>query len=273
MDSMCDQLEVAKHESEALITALEQLRHADRVATIGRLVSSVAHELGNPLNVIELRAQLIASDEVTLPLAKQGALAIVEQTRRMTRSIDEILSFVRVRPPKIARIDLRSVLRQSVALCEHVSKQHGASIVLEVPRHPIAIEGDADKLLQVVVNLVVNGAQAMPDGGLLRVSTEIVRHTPLNDPEGPLREHACIEVSDQGTGMSPETLAKVFRPFFSTRGAEGGTGLGLSVAQGIANDHEGWISASSELGRGSSFKVYLPTLAQTEVPDVDYAGR
>lgn len=272
MDSMCDQLEAAKLESEALIAALEQLRHSDRVATMGRLVSSVAHELGNPLNVIELRAQLIASDEVTLPLAKQGALVIVEQTRRMTRVIDEILSFVRVHPAKIARIDLRAVLRKSVALCERVSKQHGASIVLEVPRHEVAIEGDADKLLQVVVNLVVNGAQAMPHGGLLRVTTSEVSRAPLDDPEGLMREYVCIDVSDQGTGMAPDVLAKVFRPFFSMRGSEGGTGLGLSVAQGIANEHEGWISATSEVDRGSSFKVYLPTVSLKEAHGADHSG-
>jgi len=259
MDAMCDQLEAANRESEALITALEQLRHADRVATLGRLASSVAHELGNPLNVIELRAQLIASGDVgTLPAAKQGALVIVEQTRRMTRIIDEILSFVRVQPAKIARVDLGGLLRKSVALCEHVAKQHRSSISLDTSQEAIEIEGDADKLLQVIVNLVVNGVQAMPAGGVVRITTGTARRASLEDAGGPVRDYVCISVSDHGVGMRPEVLAAVFRPFFSTRSAEGGTGLGLSVAQGIANEHEGWISATSTPACGSSFTVYLP---------------
>jgi signal transduction histidine kinase len=259
MDTLCDQLEIAQHASEAHIAALEQLRHSDRVATLGRLASSVAHELGNPLNVIELRAQMIASDDVTtLARAQESATVIVEQTRRMTRIIDEILSFARIQPPRHERLDLVSVLRKAVVLCEHTSKKRRASIELIVPRKAIEIQGDADTLLQIFVNLVINGVQSMPTGGALRVSTSIERRAALDDPEGEARDYACTDVADCGQGMPDDVIAKVFQPFFSTKVAEGGTGLGLSVAQGIAHAHEGWISASSVVGQGSSFKVFLP---------------
>lgn len=245
--------------SDAHLAALEQLRHADRVSTLGRLASSIAHELGNPLNVIELRAQLIASgDADTMERAQHSARIIVEQTRRMTRIIDEVLSFARMQPAKIARIDLTLVVRKAIALSEHTAKRHRSTISLNVPSFAIEIDGDADKLLQVIVNLVVNGIQSMPQGGPLHVTVSEEQHAPLDDPEGSAQPYMCIRVADRGTGISPANMPKVFQPFFSTKGLDGGTGLGLSVAQGIAHEHDGWIEVASDLGRGSTFNVYLP---------------
>lgn len=259
MDLMCDQLEAAQLASEAHIAALEQLRHSDRIATLGRLASSVAHELGNPLNVIELRAQLVASGEAdTLARAQQNAVVIIEQTRRMTSIIDEILSFARMHPAKIARLDLVRVLHKAIVLSEHTSKKHKSNITLDTHASTLEIDGDADKLLQVIVNLIVNGIQAMPGGGTLRVSTCETQIPPIHDPTGSPRDYVCIEIADQGVGISADAMAKVFEPFFSTKSADGGTGLGLSVAQGIAREHDGWITATSELKRGSTFRVYLP---------------
>ena len=247
--------------SEAHLAALEQLRHSDRVSTLGRLASSIAHELGNPLNVIELRAQLITSgDAETMEQVQHNAGIIVEQTHRMTRIIDEVLSFARMQPARIERIDLASVVRKAIALSEHTAKKYRSTILLDVPTPAIEIDGDADKLLQIVVNLVVNGIQSMRHGGPLHVTVSEEQHAPLHDPEGTLQHYMCIRVADRGTGISPENIAKVFRPFFSTKGSDGGTGLGLSVAQGIALEHEGWIDVASTLGRGSTFTVYLPKL-------------
>ncbi|HMJ09837.1 MAG TPA: ATP-binding protein [Polyangiaceae bacterium] len=245
--------------SEAHLAALEQLRHSDRVSTLGRLASSIAHELGNPLNVIELRAQLIASgDADTMERIQHSARIIVEQTQRMTRIIDEVLSFARMQPARIARIDLAVVVRKAIALSEHTAKKHRSTVSLDVPNLAIELDGDEDKLLQIIVNLVVNGIQSMPQGGPIRVTVSDEHHAPLHEPEGSPQHYVCIGVSDRGTGISPENIPKVFQPFFSTKGSDGGTGLGLSVAQGIAHEHEGWIDVTSELGQGSTFKVYLP---------------
>jgi signal transduction histidine kinase len=254
-----EQLQAAKSSGDALIGALEQLRHADRIATLGRLASSVAHELGNPLNVIELRAQLISSgDADTLHQAQQSALVIVEQTRRMTRIIEQILSFARMQPTRVVRLELVGVLHKALELCAHTSKKHKTQVWLDTTAAAIEIDGDPDKLLQIIVNLIVNGIQAMPGGGTLRVNTGEVVCAPINDPSGALRHYVFIDVVDQGHGIPAETALRVFEPFFSTKGAEGGTGLGLSVAQGIAQEHEGWISFESQVGRGTSFKVHLP---------------
>lgn len=258
MDTMCSQLEAGQAASELHIAALEELRHSDRIATLGRLASSVAHELGNPLNAIELRAELIqTSDRLSSEQTREHALAIMEQTRRMTRIIEEILSFARRHPARITRVDLESVLRKAIALSQHTSRRHGSRIAFQVPPHAIEIDGDADKLLQVFVNLLVNGAQAMT-AGTLRVRLTHADASELGDRAngGP---YACVEVSDTGHGIAPDALMKVFEPFFSTKVDMGGTGLGLSVAQGIAREHDGFITVESEEGAGSSFKVYLPT--------------
>jgi signal transduction histidine kinase len=256
------QQQAPKRDPEALMAALEQLRHSDRIATLGRLASSVAHELGNPLNVIELRAQLISSgDADTLHQAQQSAAVIVEQTRRMTGIIDQILSFARMQPTRVVRLDLLDVLRKAIELTAHTSKKLKTVVHLDTAEAAIEIDGDPDKLLQVIVNLVVNGMQAMPNGGMVRVSTVEELRAPIDDPGGAQRRYVCVGIADQGLGITPEAAPRIFEPFFSTRTADGGTGLGLSVAQGIAREHEGWISVESEVGLGSSFKVHLPTHA------------
>jgi two-component system NtrC family sensor kinase len=271
VDTMGNQLQAAHAASDANAALLEQLRHSDRITTLGRLASSVAHELGNPLNVIELRAQLISAGDVpTLEYAQQNARVILEQARRMTRIIDEILMFARMQPAKIARIDLTGVLRTAISLTKHTADKQRVRVLLTAPITKIENDGDADKILQVIVNLVVNGVQAMPDGGTLSLVIADTRRPPIDDPSGEARDYARIDVVDQGTGIDASSVSKVFDPFFSTKHEHGGTGLGLSVAQGIAREHEGWISVESELGKGASFAVFLPksTAAGAETPVV-----
>jgi signal transduction histidine kinase len=252
------QLEAAQRSAQLHTAELEQIRHTDRLATLGRLASSMAHELGNPLNVIELRAQLVSSGDVsTLQQAQQNTAVIVEQTRRMTRIIGEILSFGRMQPPEITRLDLVSVLRKAVALLDHTSKLHNVHLELTVHKPVIELEGDADKVLQMVVNLVVNGLQAMPEGGELTISTCEVLRASAEARERTARAYVQIDVADSGVGIQAPLVAKVFEPFFSTKLSHGGTGLGLSVALSIAREHEGWIAVTSEPGHGSTFKVYL----------------
>jgi two-component system, NtrC family, sensor kinase len=259
MDLLSGQLAAAKRAAAGHMAALEQLRHSDRVATLGLLASSVAHELGNPLSVIELRAQLISGPGVTtLEQAQVHTSSIAEQAQRMTHIIDQILSFARGQPARIGELDLRDLLRNAVALSRYTSDDHGTAIELDVPASVFLIDGDAGKLLQIVVNLLINGVQSMPHGGTLNVTAFEEQRAPVDDPEACVRQYACIEVRDHGMGIPVHLLPRVFEPFFSTRAAEGGTGLGLSVAQGIAREHQGWISVTSELGHGSSFKVYLP---------------
>jgi signal transduction histidine kinase len=155
------------------------------------------------------------------------------------------------------------LLRQAIALSEHTSKSYKTQIMLDLPQSAIELYGDPHKLLQVVINLIINGVQAMPHGGTLEVIARNEYRAPLDDPDGSLCDFVRIDVIDHGIGIAPQFCAQVFEPFYSTKMSDGGTGLGLSVAQGIAREHEGWITVESELGRGSAFKVHLPRRSAT----------
>lgn len=248
----------AQRTADAHLAALEQLRHTDRILTLGLLASSVAHELGNPLNVVELRAQMIASGATTsLADARHHATIIVEQAQRMDRIINEVLSFARRRSGKKQNVNVVDVVQSAIALSAQTAKKRNVAVRLDVPTTAVDVQGDPEKLLQIVLNLVLNGAQAM-SGGVLTVRVRDACRSRENAPHGPVEHYACIEVIDDGVGIPVEVLPMIFEPFFSTKGADEGTGLGLSIARGIAEEYEGWISVESEPGHGASFSVYLP---------------
>lgn len=241
------------------IAALDRLRHADRVAAVGTITSSVAHELGNPLNVIELRAQLIASsDAATLQEARHNARLIVEQSRRMAGVISRSLLLAPVQPVRLAQIDLLTALRTAIDLSQRVAQEHAVTIRLEAGRSIVPIAADFDKVVQAVVILLLNGVLAMPDGGALEVHVREAREPHRDAPDQPHGEYLCIDVIDTGPAIPEDALALVFDPLYSTRIPDGGAGLGLSVARAIAEQHRGWISVESAVGRGSSFTVHLP---------------
>jgi two-component system NtrC family sensor kinase len=262
MNAMFVQLKAAQAQSNASLDALEQLRHGDRVSTLGRMASSVAHELGNPLNVIEIRAQLITSGEASsATVMRENAAIILTQAKRMTRIISEILSFSRHQPSHVTQLDLVRVAKSAIALSEHTARKCKSSIRFDAPDGTLDIRADEDKLVQVIVNLVMNGLQATQAGGTVNVCVQSARCAPKDDPQGAPQSYACVDVVDQGVGIPEDSLTKIFDPFFSSKYAQGGTGLGLAVAQGIAIEHQGWIEVQSALGRGSSFKVFLPCAA------------
>jgi signal transduction histidine kinase len=262
LNAMYVQVKAAQEHSDASLDALEQLRHSDRVSTLGRMASSVAHELGNPLNVIEIRAQLIASGEMSSTASiRENAAIILTQAKRMTRIISEILSFARHQPSRVTQLDLVRVAQSAIALSEHTARKRKSSIHFAAPHGALDIEADEDKLVQVIVNLVMNGLQATEAGGTVNVCVQSARCAPHGDPHGVQQTYACIDVVDHGVGIPQESLTKIFEPFFSSKYAEGGTGLGLAVAQGIAKEHQGWIEVQSALGHGSSFRVFLPCAA------------
>ena len=262
MDAMCDRLAGARDriasETEARIQALEQLRHADRLMTVGKLAAGVAHELGTPLNVIGGHAQLIL-DAYPLPsAAHEGASVIAAQADRMTAIMRQLLDFARHGSHRKASADLRSVVCETVDLLSSLARKRGVVLTLSEPSEPVACEVDRGQIQQALANLVVNGIHAMPRGGNLRVTLEHVRRRPPDDVGRVEAIYACIAVEDEGTGMSAAVLSRIFEPFFTTKNVGEGTGLGLSVTYGIVGEHGGWIDVESEEGRGSLFAVYLP---------------
>jgi two-component system NtrC family sensor kinase len=261
LNTMCEQLAEAQErvqaEMAARITALEQLRHADRLRTVGRLASGVAHELGTPLNVVSGRAGLIGSGELPPSEVAENAKIIKVQSERMTTIIRQLLDFARRRAPQRVLLDVRKIVRAAVDLLGSVAQKRNATVSLTGLPGPVMAQVDAGQVQQVVTNLVVNALQAIPQGGKVEVG---VRREDAHAPDGDTgcRDCVCVYVRDEGEGIPEENIPHIFEPFFTTKDIGEGTGLGLSIVYGIVREHGGWIDVTSDRGKGTCFTVYLP---------------
>ena len=258
---MCERLGEARaalaHETTARLAGREQLRHADRLSTVGKLASGVAHELGTPLNVVSGRAKRILRGAPPEE-AGENARIIVEQAERMTRIIRQLLDFARRREAQMAPAGVAAIAREVLALLGPIAEKHGVALVLADGDAPPLAFVDAGQIHQVLINLVMNGIQAMPSGGALTVTVGRARATPPPTHGGPEADCLVLRVRDAGEGIQPEHLPHVFEPFFTTKDVGEGTGLGLSVTHGLVVEHGGWIDVASEPGQGSTFTVHLP---------------
>lgn len=260
MNRMCEQLLAAREalhqEANARIAALEQLRHAERLAAIGRLATGIAHELGTPLNVVAGRAKLIAREKPGREEIIENVRIIREQVDRMTRIIRQLLDFARRRTIMRSPNDIGSTVRQVLGMLDAAARESHVTLDLiesgAIPR--IAI--DQAQIQQVLTNLVMNGIQAMPSGGRLEIKVEPARATARVSEEE--RDCLAISVRDEGLGISEENKSRIFEPFFTTKEVGKGTGLGLSIAHDIVREHNGWIEVESEPGKGARFTIYLP---------------
>jgi two-component system NtrC family sensor kinase len=259
----CNQLAAARErlrtETEARIAVLEQLRHADRLKTVGRLAGGIAHELGTPMNVVLARAELIGLEGAS-ETSVASAQIIKAQIQRMAAMIRQLLDFGRRgRAHKEAR-NLVELCERTIQLIEPLAKEHDIVLELREPGSPVHCEIDSSQIQQVLTNLIENALHAMPQGGtvMLHVEAGPFQSSSAQTAEGQV--HARLVVEDHGIGIPAENLAHIFDPFFTTKDVGKGTGLGLSIAYGIVQDHAGWIEVSSTPGEGSHFFVYLPLM-------------
>jgi signal transduction histidine kinase len=243
-----------------LASVLQQLRHADRLATVGKLASGIAHELGTPLNVISARATMIASGEALPNEMGDYARVIAGAAQRMTSIIRQLLQFARKKEALKAPRDLHSLVREAVDLLRSLSEKQKVALVVDpIPADlDTTAAVDAAQLEQVVTNLVMNAIQAMPQGGKINVSVGRESTRPPWQVEDTDAPYLCIRVKDQGEGIGPEHLPHIFEPFYTTKGIGDGTGLGLSVSYGIIEEHRGWIAVDSKVDHGSVFSVFVP---------------
>lgn len=238
---------VERHEATVEKTRLEaQLRHADRLATIGQLAAGVAHELNEPLGNILGFAQLALKAE-GLPEQAVKDLSRVEQAALHAREVvSKLMLFARQKPPNKDSVQLNELVEDGLYFLSARCAKAGINLVRELSPGLPRINADAAQLHQVLVNLVVNAIQAMPGGGRL-----VVRTAPGNGT-------VVLSVEDTGVGMDKDTLSRIFVPFFTTKPVGEGTGLGLSVVHGIVEGHAGRIEVESEPGKGTRFQVVLP---------------
>jgi signal transduction histidine kinase len=266
---MCDRLQESlqreRQEADAKIEAIEQLRHADRLRTVGQLASGVAHELGTPLNVVTGRASMISSGRLSPTEISDNAEIIKTQAERMASIIRKLLDFSRSGNARRTQVDLRIIVSETARILQHLSQKQGVQLVVAECPDPMMADVDAGQIQQVLTNVVVNGIQATPAGGRVTVRLTKVANPPK--PESITLEagadYFCLSVEDTGAGIAKEVRDRLFEPFVTTKEIGQGTGLGLSIAYGIVNEHHGWIDVHSEPGFGSRFRIYLTSRSQS----------
>jgi len=239
---------VERKEAEEEKTRLqEQLFHADRLATIGQLAAGVAHELNEPLGNILGFAQL-AKKCPELPQQAMQDIEKIEKASLYAREvIKKLLLFSRQMPSRKSRVDLNKLIKESLNFLGSRCIKEGIEIKYLFESELSEIIADPSQLNQVIVNLVVNAIQAMPDGGILTLQT--ISHG---------EKYVIFAVEDTGIGMSEDIKKKIFLPFFTTKDINLGTGLGLAVAHGIITAHGGTCHVKSKVGCGTRFEVTLP---------------
>ncbi|MBI2949933.1 MAG: PAS domain S-box protein [Verrucomicrobia bacterium] len=237
-----------------------QLRHIQKLESIGQLAAGVAHDFNNLLTIIQGYTSLLQNSEDAQADLREALAQIGKAAQRGAELTRQLLTFSRRQPMRPVLLDLNEVVRNVGEILQRVLGEHVALQLKESAALPL-IEADLGMVEQIIMNLAVNARDAMPQGGALTLSTEAIEIDTAyvgTHPEAVIGPHVCLTVSDTGIGMDAATLGRIFEPFFTTKDVGKGTGLGLATVYGVVKQHQGWIEVSSALGRGSAFKVFLP---------------
>lgn len=238
-----------------------QLVHSQKLETIGTLTTGIAHNFNNLLTSISVNEQLIRKKTVNDAKALRYLDTIAESVGKGARSVQDLLAFSRKQPVMLKLTDLRDVIRNAASMLDGVLES-SMNLSVGMPEMPVMAMADAGQFEHVIMNMAVNARDAMPKGGELRIELSLEPPRGLRCPMVPgceSRRCAVITVSDTGIGMDGDTVSRIFDPFFTTKEPGKGTGLGLSTAYGIVEQHRGRITVESSPGRGSIFRICMPT--------------
>ncbi len=263
LNSMLDQLD--RSERELKRYHAEQLRRADRLATLGELAAGIAHEIKNPLAGIAGATQVLArefSDSDPRRAVTQEILKLIE---RLDHTIKDLLDFARPSVPSLVPTDLNQVVEKTLFLVEGMpeARRNGVTVRLDLSPDLPTVPADPNLVRQVILNLAVNAVQAMTSGGVLTIASRPAADAERAEVHPPER-FVQLTFSDTGQGIEKEKLRSIFTPFFTTKTQ--GTGLGLAICQRIVEQHGGRLSVESEPGQGTTFFLYLPRLTEEPSP-------
>ena len=229
-----------------LQAAQAQLIQSEKLAAVGQLTAGIVHDVKNPLAVIKGLAEEAAEDTNLDEFTIDALRTIRESAARANTIVTDLLKFARQSTPVSHRRDIRETLKSVFRLTEYLMRKGNVTLHDELPEKAVMVTYDAQQIEQVLINLITNAIQAMPQGGGLYVTLE------------PSEAQVEISVHDEGIGIPEEHLGKIFDPFFTTKAEGEGTGLGLSVSYGIVSQHGGHIEVESEVDHGTTFRIVLP---------------
>ena len=237
-----------------------QLRQAQKMEAVGRLAAGVAHEFNNILTVIQGHAELLRDERMPRQQLTECSGRISQASQRAAALTRQLLTFSRQQPIQLEPLNLSEVVRSTQKMLHQLLGER-YELQLQCADALPSIMADEGNMEQILINLSLNARDAMPTGGVIRIQTSQVTLTAAEttrNPDARPGHFLAVAVSDHGCGISSDILRRVFDPFFTTKEIGKGTGLGLSTIHGIVRQHQGWIEATSEVGRGSTFTVYLP---------------
>jgi len=253
INQMCDclvkQRRQLESESQARIAAVEQLRHADRLRSVGRIAAGIAHEIGTPLNVVSGHAELIESGELSEQAIRTSCRQIKTETDRIAKIISHVLEFSRGRTTFRKPTDVRNIVLETCDLLQPIARKAHATLQTDLPDDPATTNVDAGQIQQVLTNLINNAIQSRESDAEVQVAVR--QNVSETDTE------TRLIVSDNGAGINEQDRQHLFEPFFTTKDVGQGTGLGLAIAMGIIHEHGGDILVDSEPGQGATFTVIL----------------
>ena len=232
--------------TERLHDAQKSLLRSEKLASIGTMASGIAHEINNPITGLQNCLARVQAAPDNVEQTREYAGLMVETVHHLDETVRRLLEFARSSTVRHERVDLGDVVRRAIGLVAFQLSRDRVDIALRVPESPVCVDGDDNRLMQLVVNLALNALDAMPEGGALTVALTSEGHT------------VALRVRDTGVGMAPDVVDRIFDPFFTTKDAGKGTGLGLAVAHRVVHDHGGDVRVSSRPGGGSEFVVELP---------------
>jgi signal transduction histidine kinase len=237
----------------------QQLIQSEKLAAIGQLTAGIVHDVKNPLAVIKGMAEEL-QDDANLDAGVRKQMSVIRDgAARANQIVGDLLKFSRQSKLEMSYQDLTATVESALRLTAYLARRASVQVVADLPDRPVLIMYDAQQIEQVLINLIQNAIQAMPNSGSLRVS---MSHA---------GEAVAIAIQDTGVGISPEHLTRIFDPFFTTKPEGEGTGLGLSVSYGIVSHHQGRIDVESVIGQGTTFTILLPT-RQPDIPVEESGG-
>jgi hypothetical protein len=239
---MVQQLRESRGEIERLHRT--QMSRAEHMATLGEMATGLAHEIRNPLAGIAGVIEIVGRDLPSSSAARAVLKDVRQEIARINRIVSDLLQTARPHPPKVRKSDLNTTVEHAVMLGRQQALSKSIEIALRKDPSLPEVEHDSDQIHQVLLNLLLNSLQAIDTNGRVAVTVE---------RQG---DKAIIEVADNGRGIPADSLPNIFRPFYTTKGE--GTGLGLSLARRIVEDHHGRIDVTSTVGKGTTFSVVLP---------------
>ena len=255
-----------------LVQAKDQLNRSERLAAVGQLVASVAHEVGTPLHSIAWHVQALAEEPGVTPEMKKRVAVIDEQLARVVRIIQDLLSSTRPRQPEPEWLSVEEVVSPSAVLMEPAFHEKGLTLTVDIPKDLPFVWADREKIHQVLVNVLANALAATPAQGTVTIvagcreasADELERGRIVAD--GMSRMVITIAVQDTGCGMPAADLEKAFEPFFTTKAVGKGTGLGLFLSRESVVAHGGGLVLRSVIGQGTTVTLTLPAMRRDPVP-------